>query len=828
MEKIIKLDKNYGHYLPLFNLKGLKASITPYFGGDLKLDHHHFVLEPVSELSLFKHQLSRNVIFTVNGQRYFLNGDTEIQQNDEVYLTIGGLYQKVLRKNALFDLSTTSFIPVDDLVEVHKIEIKNNSLKVLEVDTITAIPLYGRSADNLRDHRHVTSLLNRTMHKSNGILMKPTLSFDERGHLENHYTYSVFADIKDIKVNRIISNLDDFINGGSLNFPRGLNLKDTKPANGYEVIGAIGFEKFILKPNESKVLTVVIGVSKEDDLEKVSEKYFDSKTFEDELKKVEAHFKSYTDKLNFEIENKETSELLEWVTLQPVLRRYFGNSYLPHHDYGRGGRGWRDLWQDLLSLIMFNDSSVNELLFNNFAGIRIDGSNATIIGDKPGEFVADRNKIVRVWSDHGAWPLLTTKMYIDETGNLEFLLKKQSYFDDQFTHYTHQIKENISEDHKLKLSNTTYHGTVLEHLLLQNMVAHLNTGKHGFVKLEDADWNDGLDMAHDLGETIAFTHFYANNLKVLADLITELDGPIEMFESLYLLINEKIDLHSFFNRVKHFNDRIILVDKNELIQKLEIHYFRRLRHIEQFAWIKQSHLQSYVNNFGDLVDNEETMNLTGQAMALLSETLDQEDAEAVADTTKKLLFRPEFGGYLLNTNYDKVMMELGRAYGFQYGHKENGAMFSHMAIMYIYGLYRYNLVSLGKEGFQTLINKALDKDAQVLAGIPEYFNDQAVGKYLYLTGSASWLLKLLRDEVFGIKLVLGKLMLEPKLTQTDFINGKASITTIIKGNKVKVTYHNEKHLDYGNYKIVKMISQGQVIENLSDLKDNLEVYLDEL
>src|SRR5690606_23800555 len=193
-----------------------------------------------------------------------------------------------------------------------------------------------------------------------------------------------------------------------------------------------------------------------------------------------------------------------------------------------------------------------------------------------------------------------------------------------------------------------------------------------------------------------------------------------------------------------------------------------------------------------------------------------------------LLFRPEFGGYLLNTNYDKVMMELGRAYGFQYGHKENGAMFSHMAIMYIYGLYRYNLVSLGKEGFQTLINKALDKDAHVLAGIPEYFNDQAVGKYLYLTGSASWLLKLLRDEVFGIKLVLGKLMLEPKLTQTDFINGKASITTIIKGNKVKVTYHNEKHLDYGNYKIVKMISQGQVIENLSDLKDNLEVYLDEL
>ena len=89
---------------------------------------------------------------------------------------------------------------------------------------------------------------------------------------------------------------------------------------------------------------------------------------------------------------------------------------------------------------MFNDGSVKELLFNNFRGIRIDGSNATIIGDQPGEFKADRNNIVRIWSDHGAWPLLTTKMYIDESGDIDFLLEKQCYFSDQFTHYTYQTK----------------------------------------------------------------------------------------------------------------------------------------------------------------------------------------------------------------------------------------------------------------------------------------------------------------------------------------------------------------------------------------------------
>ena len=60
----------------------------------------------------------------------------------------------------------------------------------------------------------------------------------------------------------------------------------------------------------------------------------------------------------------------------------------------------------------------------------IDGSNATIIGSQPGEFMADRNNIPRIWMDHGAWPFLTTQLYIDQTGDLAFLLQEQTYFKD--------------------------------------------------------------------------------------------------------------------------------------------------------------------------------------------------------------------------------------------------------------------------------------------------------------------------------------------------------------------------------------------------------------
>lgn len=829
--KKIKIDKNLGYYLPLFNELGIKSSITPYFGGDLKLDHHHYLLEPTSELDLFKNSYARNVIFTVNHQQYFLNGSSLHQQDDLLEYESGRLYQRVTRTNALFSLETTTYVPVSDPLEVHEIHIKNISNQDLEMDIITAIPIYGRSADNLRDHRHVTSLLNRIQRDDSGVLMTPTLSFDERGHIKNTYTYAVYAHIDDVKVQRMITNIDDFLDGGTFNFPKGIYNTQSPDREGYEAIAGIGFEKISLKPNETKTLYITLGIHENTPLEirKTHEKFHQKIHFEHELNHVIKHFDALKHKLNFNLISDETSELLDWVGVQPVLRRYFGNSYLPHHDYGRGGRGWRDLWQDLLSLIMHNESDIKDLLINNFAGIRIDGSNATIIGSKPGEFLADRNKIVRVWSDHGAWPLLTTEMYIHETGDISFLKLEQSYFDDKFTHYTYQTKDSFDKDYILKVNDSIYKGTVLEHLLIQNIVAHFNTGEFGFIKLEDADWNDGLDMAKEHGETIAFTHFYANNLRRLAVLIEKLDDDIKIYSALKELIFGEINLETFFEKAKSFDGNQVRVEKDKLIKRLEELSIERINHIEKHAWIDDTHLQSYVTNHKVFLDDSNSSNLTGQAMALLSQTIDHQKVHRLVQKNKELLFDKKRGGYHLNTDYKKLLTEMGRAYGFSYHHKENGAVFSHMAIMYIYGLYQYNFVKEGSEGYHALVARSLEKESHILRGIPEYFNDLGVGKYLYLTGSASWLLKLLREQVFGIRLQYGKLTLNPKLTLNEFINKEATIETMIQGNSIKITYKNLKNLDYGQYKIKEIHQDGKIIdENNLKPSGRIEVYLDEI
>ena len=70
------------------------------------------------------------------------------------------------------------------------------------------------------------------------------------------------------------------------------------------------------------------------------------------------------------------------------------------------------------------------MIIDNYGGVRVDGTNATIIGNAQGEFIADRNHITRVWMDHAFWPFVTTKFYIDQTGDLEILFEKVPYFKD--------------------------------------------------------------------------------------------------------------------------------------------------------------------------------------------------------------------------------------------------------------------------------------------------------------------------------------------------------------------------------------------------------------
>ena len=565
------------------------------------------------------------------------------------------------------------------------------------------------------------------------------MSFDERGHKKNEMVYYVCGmDGEGNSPRDFYPTVDLFIGeGGSFTHPRAVlenrdGVKAGYHSEGKEAVGGIRFEEITLQPGEAKTYTVIIGVTEDaDEIRKVAADYATSAQVNKALQKTQNYWQKKVN-VKYYTGNQDFDNYMRWVSFQPILRRIYGCSFLPHHDYGKGGRGWRDLWQDCLALLLMNPSGVRQMILDNYGGVRMDGSNATIIGEKQGEFIADRNHITRVWMDHGFWPFLTTKLYIDQTGDIEILLKKVSYFKDRQVERGTAIDEEwnsaYGEIQKTE-DNDVYYGSVLEHLLLQNLCAFYEVGDHNIIRLRGADWNDALDMAEEKGESVAFTCAYAGNLRQLADYLKALEKQcgcteIEILEEMQMLLSDEDTLYTdiqakqellktYTKKCRHnVSGRTVAVAIDELTESLYSKADWMMEYIRQKEWVNDgadhAWFNSYYDNHGNRVegkyDNNVRMMLTGQVFAIMSGTADEKQVQAVCESADTYLYDKDAGGYRLNTNFHENKFDLGRMFGFAYGEKENGAVFSHMTVMYANALYQRGFI---REGYKALARLVL-------------------------------------------------------------------------------------------------------------------------
>lgn len=834
--KLNNSDNNSYMYFPLANDKGMMSSVTQNLHGDIKLDQNTFILPPVSSEDLHNTNSGRNFWVNIEGKSsWSVTGASALQKvekfnaNKEKSSVIGGfLWHEIIRESEELGIKSvvTTFVPVtEDTVELNRVVIKNVGNTNLEFTPTVAVPLYCRSAGDIRDHRHVTSLLNRVTIKEKGILVKPTMCFDERGHTINNTSYGVFGTNENGEApKKFYPSWEEFIGeGGSFDWPEAviknidLGYKPEDTIDGYEAVGAFSFDKVILEPGKEISYYFIISADKNgSSMKDIAHKYLSKEAFDEELKNNKDYWNEKLKVLEFKFGDDKFNNWMKWVTLQPILRRIYGCSFLPHHDYGRGGRGWRDLWQDCLALLLMEPNEVQNLLWNNFAGVRVDGSNATIIGNEAGEFIADRNSIARVWMDHGAWPFLTTKLYLDRSGDLGFLLKNQTYFKDKLAARGSIGDEKWSEAYGNKQKNIDgklYEGTILEHLLIQHITAYFNVGAHNIIKLEGADWNDAFDMAKINGESVAFTALYANNLENLSKLLLALKNKlniekVSLMKELNILL-EDIDfnnievknntLKKYFEVCEHnVSGEKLEVDIIELSKKLTKMAKDMKENINKNEYVESKDGNHWVNGYYD--DKSEKvegdfesgvrMTLTGQVFNIMGNVASEERVKSIIKSVDKYLFDLKVGGCRLNSDFKEVKLDLGRCFGFAFGHKENGAMFSHMAVMYANALYQRGFKEEGHKVLNTIYNHCIDfEKSRIYPGIPEYINERGRGLYNYLTGSASWLLLTMVEEVFGVKGDLGDLIIMPKLSKEQIsVDGTCSLTTIFADKNITFIY----------------------------------------
>jgi cellobiose phosphorylase len=845
-------------YLPLVNQAGMMSSVTPGLNGDAKTGQDAFLLLPVSVEDLHNSRSARNFWVTIDDLPWSVTGNSAAQAaqrfnggDEAVSLQAGMLWQTVRRDHPGSGLraEVTSFVPAgEDRVELMRVVLTNCGERDLALTSTAAIPIFGRSADNLRDHRHVTSLLHRTTCHPFGVLVRPSLSFKEGGHSPNRLTYAVLgADGDGRPPEGFFPRLEDFIGeGGALDWPAGV-VGGLAPAPagspvpaGCESIGALRFASLTLQPGRSISYVLLLAIAADErELEALLARYASAEKFARALEATQANWSQNLTQLHFACGDARFDGWLQWVSLQPALRRLMGNSFLPYHDYGRGGRGWRDLWQDALALLLTESRDLSDQLLGNFAGVRMDGSNANIIGTRPGEFKADRNNLARVWMDHGAWPLLTVKHYLDLSGDLDFLLRPQAYFKDRLADRCRAADSLWTPEQGTRMRTAAgeeARGSVLEHLLVQHLTACHNLGAHGSILLEGGDWNDALDMAGRQGESVAFTALYAANLRTLGELCLALAsrgvGEVHLAAELGLLLGQgcqgseeepeatRARLEAYFERVRHvLSGDKLTIPLEELAGDLLARAGRLAAHIRDREWLTDGEGQGWFNGYYDddgcrvegVFPAGVRMTLTGQVFTLMGGVASDQQASQVTQAVERYLYDEQLGGYRLNTDFGDQPPPLGRIFGFAYGHKENGAMFNHMSVMYAHALYRRGLVRAGWRVLEGIYGQCRDfLRSRIYPGIPEYFDPRGRGMYPYLTGSAAWYLFTLLAEVYGVKGRLGDLVLEPKLTAGQFDETEClAVQTVFAGKDLDVTYCNPRRLEYGAYGILSVSVDGR-------------------
>ena len=870
MEKIRFLDQdgtfsierpeNYSYlYFPIAGKKGLKSAVTPDFGGDSKIDQESFLLEPVSSENLHNNRSTRNFWCCVEGVGCWsatgASAEAEYKkftkEQDQSTLTAGLMWQTVKRNSDTYQLESeiTSFVPVEENVEIMRIKIRNTAKQNQTITPIAAVPIYGRSADNIRDHRNVTSMLHRIRTTEHGVLVKPTMSFDEKGHRRNHRIYFVEAvsgnGEKPVSFYPIV---ESFIGeGGTFTHPKAVYEKEAGVLSGTEIggkeaMGGIRFSPVELRPEESVEYNVIMGITEqEEEIDRLLTAFDSAEKVEKSLEEVKTYWQKEVN-VRYHTGDQRFDMFMRWVSFQPLLRRLYGCSFLPHHDYGRGGRGWRDLWQDCLSLLLMDPGEVRQMIVGNYGGVRIDGTNATIIGHKPGEFIADRNGISRVWMDHGVWPMITTKLYIDQTGDMEILNEKVSYFKDPQSQRGTSIDQEWTDTYGMQQrteAGEVYQGTILEHLLLEHLCAFYEVGEHNVMRLRGADWNDALDMAEQNGESVAFTCAYAGNLKQLADVLrlmqektsckemkvleemrVLLADSIELYES----VEEKLDTLKKYTMLCAHNvsGKQMTISVESLIQNLEHKAEWLMEHIRKQEWITAQEGEGWFNSYYDnskqavegVFEDGVRMMLTGQVFAAMSGTATEEQVTKICKSADHYLYEKAVGGYRLNTDFKELKFDMGRMFGFAYGEKENGAVFSHMTVMYANALYKRGFAKEGYKALQTLAEKALDfETGKIYPGIPEYFNNEGRGMYHYLTGAASWYMMTMITEVFGVHGEAGDLVIRPRLMKEQFDQEQtAKICLYFAEKAFEVTLINTEEKEYGSYTVAEAECDGKALE----------------
>ncbi|MFA6914605.1 MAG: hypothetical protein WCQ83_05350, partial [Endomicrobiia bacterium] len=716
-------------------------------------------------------------------------------------------------KKMQLNVSTTVFVPLEEMAELWIVDITNNSNKAKEIDFIPTVPIYGGSRAYVEYHRDVVRLYNKSKIDKD-IEILPGLEWVEGLTDPSSICYFMSAETQTGKKGtRFYSDRETFLgpNGMWLKPDSILNnLEPKKQCYGKEAVGAIEFKKVNIPAGKTVSFVVINGIAFNGsiDAKKLIKKYSYKNTVKafDNLNK---YWEERTDRVRMTTANQDFDNLWNtWWCYQLSMRYWFGNTAHPQTDYGSDFAGWRDFWQDMMAATVIDPKGLEERTIKTLEGIRLDGTNATRFFARTKEFGSD--EVNGLWCDHPYWTAQTVMILINFLGDPKFLFKEGiGYFKDCYQNRGESKNEKWTKgyiENQRTVNKKEYSGTVLEHLLVQIMTMFYDVGKNNLLKQKRADWNDAVDQVR--GENVTFSFALAQNCNEVADLLEKIANQlqikeVEIFEELSLLIenwnssakdiSSDIRTKTLTKYLNTINDTIsgkkVKVKIEKILKDLRIKAQLIIDNTNKKAW-NGNYYSGYIFANGNPVDtifkknalnkknptsDDFMMMLMPQTWSLVSGGADKINvSDKVIDSVFKYLLDKKVGALKLNypayTKFDKT---IGRITGFAPGTKENNALFSHANLFFVWALIKRGMPDDAYKVFSG-INPLSHEHEIIRTGpwIPEYYvssdnpNIAGRGEYPVLTGSCAWTRYVFQNFFFGVKGVLEGLSIDPKLPAT--------------------------------------------------------------
>jgi len=644
-------------------------------------------------------------------------------------------YSRFLVSNLGIDSELTCFVPLGEKAEVHRLTLKNSTVKHKKIDLFSYMEwcLWNAEDDAANFQRNLST---GEVEVEDGVIYHKTEYRERRDH---YAFYSVNQRISGFDTDR-----ESFL-GPYRGVENPLCVENGQATNshaqGWSPIASHHLQ-VELAPGEEHTLVFVLGYCEVDKTQKwqspgvinkipaqqLINRYDSAQKVQNALAALAAYWDQLLGKFQLNSPDDKLNRSLNiWNQYQNMVTFNLSRS-ASFYESGIGrGMGFRDSNQDTIGFAHMVPEKVRERILDLSATQKADGSayhqyqpltkkgNANIGGN---------------FNDDPMWMVLSTVNYIKESGDFSILTEKVTFDGDN----------EGAPDH-------------FEHLrrAFDHVVNHL--GPHGLPLIGRADWNDCLNLncfSEDPNESYQTTQ----------------RGQSDVAESLMIAGQFVLYGQDFV----HLCQR---VGKVELAQYAQQQVDTMHAAVLQHGWDGKWFLRAYDargHKIGSQENNEGKIFIESQGFCVMA-GIGMQDGKArqALDSVEKLLATPH--GIMLNqpafSGYDKYLGEIS---SYPPGYKENAGIFCHNNPWIMVA---EAMLGRGNKAYEYFANisPAYLQDAQQKHKTEPYVYSQMIAgndattpgqaKNSWLTGTAAWCFYAASQYILGIKADYAGLRIAP-------------------------------------------------------------------